>query len=99
MEEPMLGLEGPSLEEKIGQAVPADKARIHVIAQDGFIFLSGEVKNPEVKMQIEAKAWDIQGIRSVINHIRVSDWEDESYRLLEERVRSCPFKGADLLAG
>ena len=40
---------------------------------DGRIFLTGKVNNPEEKLQITKSAWEISGVRSVKNDIKVKE--------------------------
>lgn len=91
------GLDDPKLEEKIQEVVREVEGRFYVIVKGGHVFLSGETNSLDFKNRAEALVWDVEGVRSVTNHIRVDDLEDESYRVLENRVLNCPFKGVDLL--
>tara|TARA_B100000963_G_C22395395_1_gene566374 strand:+ start:99 stop:692 length:594 start_codon:yes stop_codon:yes gene_type:complete len=40
---------------------------------DGRIFLTGKVENPEEKLKLTKLAWEIQGVRSVRNDIKVKE--------------------------
>jgi len=40
---------------------------------DGHIFLTGNVDNPEEKLQITKLAWEIEGVRSVKNDIKIKE--------------------------
>ena len=40
---------------------------------DGRIFLTGKVNNPEEKLKLTKLAWEIQGVRSVRNDIKVKE--------------------------
>ena len=40
---------------------------------DGRIFLTGKVENPEEKLKLTKIAWEIQGVRSVRNDIKVKE--------------------------
>ena len=40
---------------------------------DGRIFLTGKVENPEEKLQITKLAWEIKGVRSVKNDIKIKE--------------------------
>ena len=40
---------------------------------DGRIFLTGKVDNPEEKLKLTKMAWEIQGVRSVRNDIKVKE--------------------------
>ena len=40
---------------------------------DGRIFLTGKVNNPEEKLQLTKLAWEIKGVRSVRNDIKVKE--------------------------
>jgi len=40
---------------------------------DGRIFLTGNVDNPEEKLQITKLAWEIEGVRSVKNDIKIKE--------------------------
>ncbi len=40
---------------------------------DGRIFLTGKVENPEEKLQITKLAWEIDGVRSVRNDIKIKE--------------------------
>ena len=40
---------------------------------DGRIFLTGKLKNPEEKLQITKLAWEIAGVRSVKNDIKIKE--------------------------
>jgi len=40
---------------------------------DGRIFLTGKVDNPEEKLQITKSAWEIAGVRSVRNDIKIKE--------------------------
>ncbi len=40
---------------------------------DGRIFLTGSVDNPEEKLQITKLAWEIEGLRSVKNDIKIKE--------------------------
>ncbi len=93
----VVSLDDPKLEEKVQGIVREVEGRFYVIVKGGHVFLSGDVKNPDFKNRVEALVWDVEGVRSITNHIRVDNLEDESYRLLENRVLNCPFKGVDLL--
>lgn len=90
-------LDDPKLEEKLQAVVREVEGHFYVIVKDGHVFLSGEAKSLDFKNRAEALVWDVEGVRSVTNHIRVDNLEDESYRVLENRVLNCPFKGVDLL--
>jgi len=93
----VIGLDDPKLEEKVQEVVRAIEGRFYVVVKDGHVFLSGDAKNLDFKNRVAALAWDVEGVRAVTNHIRVDNLEDESYRVLENRVLNCPFKGVDLL--
>ena len=90
-------LDDPKLEERLQGIVREVEGHFYVIVKSGHVFLSGEAKSLDFKNRVEALVWDVNGVRSVTNHIRVDDMDDESYRLLENRVLNCPFKGVDLL--
>ena len=93
----VLGVEDAELEGRIYRRIRGGLSGIYAVVRDGYVFLSGEVRSPEEKTEIEARVWNVEGVRSVTNHIRVDDLEDESYRRLEKSVLNCPFKGVDLL--
>ena len=40
---------------------------------DGRIFLTGKVDNPEEKLQLTKMAWEIKGVRSVRNDIKIKE--------------------------
>ena len=40
---------------------------------DGRIFLTGKVENPEEKLQLTKSAWEIKGVRSVRNDIKIKE--------------------------
>ena len=40
---------------------------------DGRIFLTGKVENPEEKLKLTKLAWEVQGVRSVRNDIKVKE--------------------------
>tara|TARA_B100001540_G_C15513015_1_gene508946 strand:- start:121 stop:720 length:600 start_codon:yes stop_codon:yes gene_type:complete len=40
---------------------------------DGRIFITGKVENPEEKLQITKLAWEIRGVRSVRNDIKIKE--------------------------
>ena len=40
---------------------------------DGRIFLTGKVENPEEKLQLTKLAWEIRGVRSVKNDIKIKE--------------------------
>ena len=40
---------------------------------DGRIFLTGKVENPEEKLQLTKLAWEIKGVRSVRNDIKIKE--------------------------
>ena len=40
---------------------------------DGRIFLTGKVDNPEEKLKLTKLAWEIQGVRSVRNDIKIKE--------------------------
>ena len=40
---------------------------------DGRIFLTGKVDNPEEKLKLTKLAWEIEGVRSVRNDIKVKE--------------------------
>jgi osmotically-inducible protein OsmY len=40
---------------------------------DGRIFLTGKVDNPEEKLQLTKLAWEIKGVRSVRNDIKIKE--------------------------
>ena len=40
---------------------------------DGRIFLTGKVENPEEKLQLTKMAWEIKGVRSVRNDIKIKE--------------------------
>ena len=40
---------------------------------DGRIFLTGSVENPEEKLKLTKAAWEIQGVRSVRNDIKIKE--------------------------
>ena len=40
---------------------------------DGRIFLTGKVNNPEEKLKLTKLAWEIQGVRSVRNDIKIKE--------------------------
>ena len=40
---------------------------------DGRIFLTGKVENPEEKLKITKLAWEIEGVRSVRNDVKIKE--------------------------
>ena len=46
---------------------------INVKVIDGRIFITGKVDNPEEKLQITKLAWEIKGVRSVKNDIKIKE--------------------------
>ena len=46
---------------------------INVKVIDGRIFITGKVKNPEEKLQITKLVWEIKGVRSVKNDIKIKE--------------------------
>ena len=46
---------------------------INVKVLDGRIFLTGKVDNPEEKLQITKLSWEINGVRSVKNDIKIKE--------------------------
>ena len=58
--------------------VPIIKDKKHLISVktkvlDGRIFLTGKVDNPEEKLQLTKLSWEIKGVRSVRNDIKIKE--------------------------
>ena len=47
--------------------------RAEVTVNDGSVLFTGKVKTPEDKVQATKLAWEIKGVREVINELQVSD--------------------------
>ena len=60
----------------IGKMVVKDKKYLLSVKSkvlDGRIFLTGKVDNPEEKLQLTKLAWEIKGVRSVRNDIKIKE--------------------------
>ncbi len=64
---------------------PAGWLRIH--AEDGTVWLEGEVKSLCDFRLLEAYAWWIPGIRNVVNRLKVNPPEEDSDEQLKEAIR------------
>ena len=59
-----------------GKMVIKDKKYLLLVKSkvlDGRIFLTGKVDNPEEKLQLTKLAWEIKGVRSVRNDIKIKE--------------------------
>ena len=59
-----------------GKMVIKDKKYLLIVKSkvlDGRIFLTGKVDNPEEKLQLTKLAWEIKGVRSVRNDIKIKE--------------------------
>ena len=48
-------------------------AAVDVSVNDGSVLMTGKVKTPEEKVQATRIAWEIKGVREVVNELQVSD--------------------------
>jgi osmotically-inducible protein OsmY len=46
---------------------------VNVSVNDGSVLMTGKVKTPEEKVQATRIAWEIKGVREVVNELQVSD--------------------------
>ena len=46
---------------------------VDVSVNDGSVLMTGKVKTPEDKVQATRTAWEIRGVREVVNELQVSD--------------------------
>ena len=59
-----------------GKMIIKDKKYLLLVKSkvlDGRIFLTGKVDNPEEKLQLTKLAWEIKGVRSVRNDIKIKE--------------------------
>ena len=46
---------------------------VDVSVNDGSVLMTGKVKTPEEKVEVTRIAWEIKGVREVVNELQVSD--------------------------
>ena len=61
------------VESEIFRDVDVPKGQINVNAEDGVVFLGGEVKTPDMIKDLEKAARKVQGVREVENLLHVPD--------------------------
>lgn len=61
------------LKERFLKANETLLTKVEVTVNDGSVLFTGKVKTPEDKVQATKLAWEIRGVREVINELQVSD--------------------------
>lgn len=48
-------------------------ANVEVSVNDGSVLMTGKVKTPDHKVQATRTAWEIRGVREVVNELQITD--------------------------
>ena len=65
---------------------------VDVSVNDGSVLMTGKVKTPEEKVQATRIAWEIKGVREVVNELQVSDTSSLK-DLAKDLVASATLRG------
>lgn len=60
---------------KLYQFDPDLYAKVTVNVQSGEVLLAGSVQKPEWQVEAERIAWEVKGVKQVVNHIEVAEGE------------------------